>query len=128
MNDDIIGLLAANVQAAYVSNLRGGEEGIARHAWFSSPKLGDLVMETSTIWMPSRDPHRFGYLVSNEYEPRHTDEEWERIKDDYDGVRPTERAYRIKLLTDGSEYCWVNASFIRVPRSVREFYDITRKG
>ena len=123
-------LLKSSAYAAYSSNLIGGPPiSHWRYEWFKNPRPGDLVMETSTVWMDERDPFRFGYLVSNNFEFRHSDEEWKEAlaNGDYDeklDKRPTERIWRIKLLTDGSEYRWENADFIRVTEGLREFSDI----
>lgn len=122
-------LLKSAAYAAYSSNLIGGPPiSHWRYEWFKSPKRGDLVMETSTVWMGERDPFRFGYLVSNDFEFSHTDDEWKDAlaRGDYNenDKRPTERIWRIKLLTDGSDYRWENADFIRVADDMREFADI----
>ena len=109
--------LSASVHETYMQTLLGTSENAkAVNDWMREPQTGDLVMETSTVHHRDRDPYRFGYLVSNVWENVHTDEEWETMKHEYKkGRRPTRRIWRIKLLTDGTDYAWHNAEFIRVP-------------
>lgn len=72
-----------------------------RHMLFEKmrqPDVGDLVIETSTIYHKDADKHRIGILLRTEY-----------------------RKHRGKLWTlklqNGKKYTWENASFITVPRS-----------
>jgi Lar family restriction alleviation protein len=124
-SNSIITILVANAYAAYSSSLQGTDASHKRFNWFNAIKPGDLVMETSTIFMRDRDELRIGFLISDAREPVYSPEEWEAVKEDYEGRHPTERIFRIKLLSDGREYLWENASFIRVPESVQQFSKIT---
>jgi hypothetical protein len=117
-------LLKCAVYAAWSSNLIGGPQATTdRFNWFRNVHPGMLVMETSTAWVNDRDEHRFGHLIAIERGNFHTDEEWEEVKDGYseeDG-RPQDTFWRIKLLSDGTEYRWRNCSFIRVPENLKDF-------
>ncbi len=121
----VISILIANAYAAYSSSLQGTQASLKRFNWFKAIKPGDLVMETSTMFMRGRDEIRIGFLISDEREPMFSDAEWEEMKADYKEVRPTEQVFRIKRLIDGKESRWTNASFIRVLESVQQFSDIT---
>ena len=115
MNDKFFTLLKVAVFSAY-SSIFSDRNGTKKLEWFQTLTPGDLVMENSTVRLAHRDPTRFGYLIRDVREPMFSDEHWEEVKDQYgeDG-RPTERVYYIKLLKDGTEMRWTNASFIRVP-------------
>lgn len=116
-------LLKCAVYSAWSSNLIGGPPRTTdRFNWFKDVRPGMLVMETSTAWVDERDEHRFGYLIAVETDNFHTDEEWEEIKADWEGEdRPQDTFWRLKLLSDGREYRWRNASFIRVPENIKDF-------
>ena len=115
MNDKFFTILKHAVYSSYTS-VFGHRQGTARLDWFQKLSTGDLVMEYSTVRMDQRDPTRFGYLVRDVREPMFSDEHWEEVKEEYgEEGRPTERVYYIKLLKDGTEMRWTNASFIRVP-------------
>src|ERR1700677_2915909 len=130
MTPSMLHLLKCSTYAAWSSNLIGGPE-VAhwRFQWFKNFAPGHLVMETSTVWYDSRDNERFGYLIAVERDNWHTDEEWETIKGDYgeDQPRPQDTFWRLRLLSDNSEYRWRNGAFIRVPLTLREFADISDK-
>jgi len=96
-------------------------------AWMRSPKVGDMVVEVTTAFMRADkgDQERarhdsFGTLLAIEAEPVHSDSDWERVKDDFDGVRPTEKVYYVATM-DGAVARWTNARFVRVPRSYGEW-------
>lgn len=72
-----------------------------------------MVMETSTIYMRERDECRFGRLLRKEREPICTRAKWIEGGGSDDESIPTELVWYIEL-PDGTEYRWVNASFIRV--------------
>jgi len=113
-------LLSATTYAAYSVALE--THSISRHSWFKTFIPGQLVMEISTIHHRDRDQFRFGYLISEGRVPLYTEEEWEQIDDKCEGEqRPTEKGYKIKLLTTGQEYTWTNAMFIRVPEETLTF-------
>ena len=72
-------------------------------------RTGDLVVEKSTMGMPSRDLDAVGHLEKIEREP--IDMEWDENED---GPKPTESVVYINTL-DGRRYRWTNASFLSVP-------------
>lgn len=113
---ELLTLLIASAYATWSSALIGGPE-IAhkRFEFLKNPKVGDLVMETSSLFQKSMDTYRIGWLVSDQMEPYGTDEWWEENKADYgEDPRPIERAYTIKRLVGGELFRWTNASMIRV--------------
>jgi len=80
------------------------------------PKLGDLVMETTTFRISNRDPlEGIGRLISITREPIYTQKEWEEAGAEDGEPIPTEKIYTIALVfDDGREFRWKNASFIKV--------------
>jgi hypothetical protein len=113
---ELLHLLSVTTYACYTSSLCSGPEFLReRFNFYSNVEPGHLVMETSTIHYRDRDDCRFGRLISKDREPMHTDEEWEAQREEWDNERPTEQKWRIKLLTTGEDYCWTNASFMRIP-------------
>lgn len=74
------------------------------------PVVGDLVIETSTVFSTCR-PHldAVGTLLRVEREEMQVPG-WDQEED---GPLPTEVAYYLRLL-DGTEFRWVNASFAAV--------------
>lgn len=96
-------------------------------AWMRSPKVGDMVVEITTAFMRESDVDRarydsFGTLLAVAHEPFHSDNEWESVKDDFDGVRPTEKVYYVATM-DGAIARWTNARFVRVPKSYGEWVE-----
>ena len=75
------------------------------------PRIGDLVMETTTQYGRGQYPAemRIGRLVRETREPIAM--EWDESED---GPKPTERVVYIMGL-DGAEHRWTNASFIAIP-------------
>lgn len=107
---DLTRLLYVNAYQTYLNTLHGGCSA-AMTEWIGyvlrTPRPGHLVMEISTIYMPERDAHRFGRLLSRSREPM------PRGPDLIPEDGATEEIWRIEL-PDGTEYRWWNASFIRV--------------
>lgn len=120
METELLSLLIASAYATWCSNLIGGPQvSHERFEFLKNPKPGDLVMETSSMFMRSNDVHRIGWLVTDQQEPYGTDEWWEENKADYgDQSRPMERVYTIKRLIGGETFRWTNASMIRVVTKV----------
>lgn len=77
------------------------------------PRVGDLVMETSTLFDAGRDEERMGRLVHATWEPVYTHEAWRAAGGVEGEPIPKERIVYIQL-ADGREYRWRNAVFIRV--------------
>jgi len=79
-------------------------------------KIGDLIVEISTIWMQQRsDLDGLGYLIRIEQEPVDFGPRAEPWDEKEEGQpHPTERCTYIKTL-DGREFRWTNASFIAAP-------------
>lgn len=109
-----INLMGIGAYNAYINSFHDRD----KFKWFSCLLPGDLVVETSSVGRYSHYDKHVGYLISQNFEPMYTEEEWEECKNQYDGEkRPQERVYRIRLFSDYSEFSWTNASFIRVPTS-----------
>lgn len=104
----LLTMLSCAVYAAYDGVLQGTPKAGEGFAWMTDVRVGDLVMEVSTIHWTSRNAHRFGFLLSDSMEQVGTDE---------DGEPLTDRVFRLRLITDGSEFAWTNANFVRVPVS-----------
>jgi hypothetical protein len=113
---ELLGLLIASAYANYSSSLIGGPAiSLDRFNFLSKPRVGDLVMEVSSLHMRSHDEHRIGWLVSDQYEPYGTDQWWEENKADYgEEPRPQERVFTIKRLVGGETSRWTNAMMVRV--------------
>ena len=79
------------------------------------PKIGDTVIEITTIRMDSRDPlEGIGTLVSVTDEPRFTRDQAKENGYEDDEEIPTNLIYTITLdFDDGRECRWANASFIK---------------
>lgn len=104
----LLTMLSCAVYAAYDGVLQGTQKAGEGFEWMKDVRIGDLVMEVSTIHFPARNEHRFGFLLSDRMEHVGADEDGEPIMD---------RVFRLRLITDGREYAWTNASFVRVPVS-----------
>lgn len=80
------------------------------------PNVGDLVMETTTFRMKSRDPREgIGRLVKIAREPFYTRESAKESGYEEGEEIPEETVYYIKLcFDDNREYRWSNANFIKV--------------
>jgi hypothetical protein len=76
----------------------------------TKPQVGDMVLETSTIWMEDRNGTRMGKLLRVVREPMYTDEEWSEMREPI----PLDTFWYIEL-PDGSEFRWYNCGFIAIP-------------
>jgi hypothetical protein len=120
--EELIKLLIASAYSNWSSQLISGPEATHQRFFFlKQPHVGDLVMETSTMFLSDRDQYRIGHLISDEMEPYGDDAWWEANKEDYEDKRPMERVYTIKCLLTGAPFRWTNASIIRVVENIRDF-------
>lgn len=95
-------LLVKSAYAAYTSNLIGNPciATERRFEFFKNPKVGDLVLEITTINHPKRDiTHNLGRLVRIEKSPN---------------GNPFKDKWVIRTLYHDREFAWHNADFIRV--------------
>lgn len=116
VSSDFIRLLKFATYNAYTGCLIAGPPITeSRFNWFKKISPGDLVMEVSSVYYEDRDQIRFGYLISDKFEPMFSEEQWEEVKEEYENERPSERIYRIRSLLTGEEVRWENCEFIRVP-------------
>jgi hypothetical protein len=121
--ESMAAFLCASGYAAWRGVLTGRPGFPGLFEWMKNPKPGDLVMETSSLCR-TEDIYRVGTLLRIEQGWFHPDEQWERIKQEWEGEpRPTDVFWIIETL-DGHEYRWSNCSFIRLPRTSRELLDI----
>lgn len=127
MSEELARLLAFNAYRLYLA-----APDCAVWQFVISPRVGDLVVEISTIYDRDRDPYRLGRLLRDCREPRQTEpipealvsvpDDW--TKDQIAGFQrywdamprgiPTERVFYIDRLDGGGEYRWHNAHIIRV--------------
>lgn len=107
--------VCVNAYRNYSAYLNGGEYPIkqARFREITEPRVGDLVMEISTIYMPEYDARRIGWLRTLTLDPVYTEEQW-KGEGGVDEPIPKRKVWRLGLLADGSEFAWHNARFIRV--------------
>jgi hypothetical protein len=83
-------------------------------------RVGDLVLETSTIYHEDRLGERLGRLLRIAEEPVYTADQW-AANGGGDEPIPTHTVWYLRL-PDGREYGWYNASFIAVPE--RPFFSL----
>jgi len=117
--DEILTLLCVNAYLVYRETLIGPSvPNIERlQDELRNPRVGDLVMETSTIYDRKRDLERIGVLLVDEWRPMYTPEQAMECGF-VDGEKiPNERVFVIQPL-GGGEYTWTNASFIKVKRDL----------
>jgi hypothetical protein len=103
-NDLLITFLVANAYSNYSASIMSNPLSEKRFDYHKNPKLGDLVMEISTIGSRYCDRDRIGYLK------------------DFDGWS----AYEIETL-DGRTFTWDNANMIRIPQEPFEITKIINK-
>jgi hypothetical protein len=113
---DLVGLLKGCAYELWRASLCAGPQSI--HNLFEelkNPKVGDLVMETSTHCMQGRDPlEGIGRLVGVTQEPMCTTEAWKEGGGEGEPI-PMETVYTIALVfDDGRLFRWRNAMFIKV--------------
>lgn len=91
-------------------------DAVKQRIW--EPEVGDLVLETSNFQIKDDSPINIGRLVSIEYWPCGTPEEFECAPEDV----PTEKVWIIELCFDDNQrFAWKNASFITIPES-KDFF------
>ena len=91
----LIRLLISSSYNAYAANLHGLE--CSKASQYRDYKVGDTVLEISSIFRRDYDDSRIGKLV-----------EIKELTNDYDKI------YSLELLLDGSIFTWSNCSFIKV--------------
>jgi hypothetical protein len=104
---------------AYSATLIGANIGCVERLQerMAEVKVGDIVVETSTIYMAPRRSHMdgIGILLRDVREPVNFGpdaEPWDEVAEGR--PHPTERVVYIQTF-DGREFRWENASFISVP-------------
>jgi hypothetical protein len=121
---DLLRLLEVSAYNLYLATLVGhpapSVEQTGRR--MRTPQIGDVVLETSTIWRDDRLGARLGKLVRTAMEPVWTADEWREAGEDENTPIPTQRVWYLEL-PDGREYRWHNASFIAIPPTPRAFED-----
>lgn len=102
--------------------LRITAHNLYRHADFSfkdkldSPRVGDWVYETSTVYDRAKDFISVGVLTQIALEPvDYGDYVWTEEVDG--GPHPKETVYYIELL-NGETQRWTNARFSQIPRHI----------
>lgn len=128
-------LLAVAGFEAYGNSLAGPVKSDAADYFHRArqPKVGDLVVEHTTLWMPNWNSAALGWLLEIVDEPVVTKEEhdamlaqgdyWQESGEDYDSV-PTGRVYYIDPLDPDitpRPYRWYNAGFVAIPTEIAGF-------
>lgn len=124
MSDDQVTVALLRLVCMTVRNLRnmtlvGDPAPVVRAVGdvMAEPKVGDLVMEESTIWDTARDEHRLGWLRRKER--REIEVSPEERADYGSEPLPTELHWVIEpLMNPGTEFDWHNASFLVVPLGI----------
>jgi hypothetical protein len=115
---DLVRLLKGCAYELWCASLCAGPQSIrSLFDELRSPKVGDLVMETTTHMMESRDPlEGIGTLVAVGEAPYYaTRAEARAAGYEDDEPLPTRQVWDIKLdFDDGRIFRWENASFIKV--------------
>jgi hypothetical protein len=118
----LLRLLCVNAYNLYCETIVGLSPFLKKvNERIKEPVIGDIVMETSTIWTPERDEHRIGRFLRIEHRPMRTEAEWraEWAPREPEGEIPTDPHTIIEpLVRPGTEYSWYNASFILVPAGI----------
>lgn len=120
---DMARLIAHSGYTAYTFTLVGSRAPIVTDAYnrMKNPRVGDLVLETSTYYREPWDPGGLGYLLEVADESLN----WpaDVVADCGLTEPPTERAWYIKPFVptqDGQwRVRWSNANFIALPDSLR---------
>lgn len=94
----------------------------------SNPRIGDMVIETSTVHYASMDLKGVGTLLDIRDEPVDFKDEGYVWDEEAEGrPHPTERVYYLKAL-DGRVHRWVNASIIAAVSGMRDLdLDLDRR-
>ncbi len=88
-----------------------------------SPRIGDLVVEWTTMYRPHADGQRFGRWTKRATEPVMTEAEWEREKREHpymhesDEPVPTDTFDYVETPNNG-QVRWFNHNFIKVPEEI----------
>ncbi len=109
----IYDMLCKSAYAAYSSNLVGASCVAAKNRFdfFYEPKIGDMVLEITTLLMPHRDhTQNLGKLL--------------RIEKSPDGNAYCDK-WIIQSLYYDREFAWSNAKFIRVLEVSDNFHEIS---
>ena len=104
-------LLLKSAEATYQSSLIGGDIPAVnnRFSFIFNPRVGDLVMETSTLGREEKDStYNIGWLLRIEKGGNEFMDKWV-----------------LKSLYHGTEFTWQNASFVRVVDIDDNFYEIS---
>lgn len=109
-------LLKNTAYNLYRASLCAGPPSIQRLSEeLRAPKVGDLVMETTTHLRCSDPLQGIGTLLKITQEPMYTPEAWKESGAGEDETIPEETIYTIRLdFDDDREFRWSNASFIKV--------------
>lgn len=100
---------------AYLATLHGCDVPNRKKLYdaLSNPKVGDMVLEISTIYSEKHVGTRLGRLNKIAKEDFPYSEKDRQYFLEHDGRVPQETAYYIEL-PDGTEFRWTNANFIKV--------------
>ena len=121
-------LLAVAGYQAYMNSLVGNPAPRvdAYNKRIRHPDVGDLVVETSTIWFDDWNTAAIGWLRGIAHEPVQTEEEhaamlaegdyWENAEESYEAV-PLEKVWYVEPLDPDapSPFRWHNADFVALP-------------
>jgi hypothetical protein len=121
--DQILRWLMVNAYELYRASLCAGPPSIDElRRDLLNPKVGDLVMETSTLRRPWSIPSQgIGRLMSIVSEPAYTPEQWREAGGAADEPIPHHTIYYIApIFDDGRRFRWENASFIKVREKLRD--------
>src|ERR1700752_4921975 len=98
-DNDMLKYLKAVTYTAYCSSLTPSINNTKYFSYINNININDLVMEISTIYHTDQDLYRFGFLISDKFEPIYPDNEWELIKHEWldedtgEIERPKEKIY-----------------------------------
>ena len=117
-NDRLVKMLRTASHNLYLAALSGRTEKTqSLFEELKRPKVGDLVMETTTYYMKDRNPKEgIGTLVFAGYAPLYaTREEATAAGYEEDDDMPEQFVYDITLdFDDGRLFRWTNADFIKI--------------
>jgi hypothetical protein len=119
---DPISLLCINSYNLYMATLVGNPAPWVEklNKELTNPLIGDLVIEISTIHHREHDKNRFGTLVKFIQTPVFTPAQWAEAQKYSEGNEPMPYEKGVVIFTsDGVEFTWTNASFIKVIQGLR---------